>query len=134
MTAAIHRAVALPRREEDVLQECVLLRICLPGRTLESFNDRHVNVYPDGLNVARVEGIVLVKRDEADQMAIYLVFGFQYPLHMHGVRIVEHVPQQWPSMREVVTEIGRGCDQVAGHDLGGEVVCIVLIVVFRSLC
>ena len=65
MTAAIHRAVTLPRREEDVLQECVLLRILLPGRTLESFNDRHVNAYTDDLNVILVEGIVLVKREEA---------------------------------------------------------------------
>ena len=134
VTAAIHRAVTLPRREEDVLQECVLLRILLPGRTLESFNDRHENGYPDDLNVTLVEGIVLVKRDEAAQRAIYLVFGSQCPLHMHGVRIVDHVPQQWPSMREVVTEIGRGCEKVAGHDLGGDVVCIVLLVVFRIFC
>ena len=101
---------------------------------MESFNDRHGNGYPDDLNVTLVEGIVLVKRDEATQRAIYLVFGSRYPLHMHGVRIVDHAPQQWPSMREVVTEIGRGCEKVAGHDLGGDVVCIVLLVVFRSFC
>ena len=107
MASALHRIVATPRREEDVLQERVLLRILLPGRTLESFNDRHVNDYPDDLNVCLVEGIVLVKRDEAVQRAIYLVFGSQCPIHMHGVRVVDHVPQQWPSMREVVTKVGR---------------------------
>ena len=101
---------------------------------MESLHDRHVKGCRDDLNVTLVEGIVLVKRDEAAQRAIYLVLGSRMPAHMHGVRIVDHDPQQWPSMREVVTEIGRGCEKLAGHDLGGDVVCIVLLVVFRSFC
>ena len=100
----------------------------------ESINVRHAHGYLDDVNVILVEGIVLVKRDEAAQRAIYLVLGSQCPDHMHGVRIVDHVPQQWSSMREVVTELCRGCEKVTGHDLGCDVVCIVLLVVFRSFC
>ena len=53
---------------------------------------------------------------------------------MHAVRIVDHVSQQWPSMRIVVTEIGRGCDKFAGHDLGGESLSVVSLVVLRVFC
>ena len=125
MTVTIHRALTIPRREEDVFQECVLLRILLPGRTFESFNNRHSSGYHDELNVALVEGIVLVKKDEAEQRAIYLVVGSQQPLHMHGVRVVNEVLQQWPSMREVVGVVCCGREKFGGHDLGGDVVLIL---------